>query len=878
MNNDKKIGKPNKSSRSDTVRQVAKTTAKAAATTAKFSGRVVIGIISLIFRSIGTVILVGILTGLLFTCVFAVYIKTELSSELDVDLSEYTQAQSSVIYYFDNTLSQWQELETLYSEENSVRVAYSDIPLNLVNATIAIEDKRFRTHNGVDWYRTAGAVTHMFMMQDNFGGSTITQQLIKNLTLEDEVTVKRKLTEIFRALEFEKRYSKEEIMEAYLNKIFLGEQCWGVGSAAQVYFGKEVNKLSLAECASLIGITNNPSLYDPYISEKTKERNKNRQLTILQEMLKQGLITKVEHDDAVKEKLVFRNSTREAAAIAAAASGETGKRHYYSWFTDAVIEDVITDIASVKDISRKAATSLLYSAGYQIYTTLNPDLQAMVDEIYIDPANLPDNVSKHEERLSSAIILMDPYNGNIVAMAGGIGEKVGNRLENCATDTTRPPGSSIKPIAVYAPAMDLGYIHPWTLINDSSTGNLLGRKDSWWPRNADYSNRGLVTVATALQSSINTVSAQVLDKLTPQVSYNFMTDKLHVSTLIKAQDGMSDIDYSTLALGQLTYGLTVREAAAAYTMFPNKGMYIESRTYIRILDSSGNTVIENTPESNVAISELTAYHMVEMMKNVVSGGTGSEARLKDITGIPVAGKTGTSGAVGDRWFVGYTPYYLAAVWTGYKNYHDSLPGNMNPSARMFSKVMSLVHQNLEPREFSEPSGLSYVSICEDSGLLATDYCRNDIRGNHVMTLKLHPSERPDRQCTAHIPMDFCKLTLDTLMPDETIVPAGTLTGTVTEFCPAEDIVQMSVLDPSKCAYNVPTPPTTVNYIYGSTSRCYVHPITATMPSPEPEPEPGDEDGEFTEPPDQTPDNPDDNPQSSGLPMPTVPPEDNMPIF
>lgn len=796
---------------------------------AKHSGHAVAGVVSLVLRSIGTFVLIAMLTGMIFASIFTVYIKGALSDELDIDMSDFTLSQTSVIYYMDSDTEQWTELETLYSGENSVWVPYSQIPDNIIYAAVSIEDHRFFEHNGVDWYRTGGAVFKMFASSSaSFGGSTITQQLIKNLTMDNEVTVKRKITEIFRALDFERRYTKEEILEGYLNVIPLGESCTGVGAAAQVYFDKNVWELSLAECASLIGITNNPSKYDPYISEKTRTNNKDRQEIILGEMLKYGRISEAEYNAAISETLVFQRAHREETK-----DDPNVKPHYWSWFTDAVVSDAIKDLAVAKNVSENLAKQMLFTGGYKIYTTMNPKIQAAVDEIYLDESNLPENLSK-DQPLRSAIIIQDPYTGDIVAMAGGVGEKKGNRLFNGATDMKRPPGSSIKPIAVYAPAMDLGYIYPWMLFDDSADGTLLGRNDTWWPRNSDNKNRGLVTIESAVQNSINTVAVQVLDKLTPQVSYNFLKDKLHVSSLVLNREGLTDIGYAPLGLGQLTDGITLREEAAAYTIFPNKGIYTEGRTYSKIVDASGNVVIDNVPEQTVAISEETAYWMTQILRKAVSNGTGSGARLKEVTGIPLAGKTGTSGQSSDRWFAGFTPYYVAVCWSGYEN-PKPISGSNNPSATMFSKVMSLIHKELEPRDFYTPPNMKQVTVCTDSGLLATEACAHDIRGDHTMTLMMPANSVPTKKCDAHVWQDFCVIQTETLWGDGSKVAVpGTITGAFTDDCPEETRFTASILDPSKCTqYTVPTPKLSIPYLVGEIYDCYVHPNQYFPPSSEP---------------------------------------------
>lgn len=641
-----------------------------------------------VFRVIGTILLILLVTGLVFLCIFAYYVKNCLSTELDVELDDFTLSLSSSILYQDGE-GNWQKLVSLSGTENRIWVDYEDIPKYMEHATVAIEDQRFYKHKGVDWYRTTGAFVNMFLsMRNDFGGSTITQQLIKNLTKQDDITVQRKLLEIFQALEFEKSYDKQEIIEWYLNVVYFGEGCNGIYTAAETYFGKTPAELSLAECASIVGITNNPSRYDPFISETN---NKQRQETILWEMYDQGYISKAEYDEAVAEELVFARSADEA-----------GSQTVYSYYAEAVIEDVLQDLMEQKGVSYDTAKTLLYSGGYQIYSCYDAGIQGAIDEYYTNLDNLPQHPSAKGQQFQSAIVILDPYTGEIKGLSGGTGAKTINFGLNRATQAKRPPGSSFKPIAVYGPAMELGLITQYTQVNDSPKIKLSGT--SWYPSNSGGGNYGVITIREGLQRSLNTVSAQILDKLTPRASYEFLKGKLGVTSMIDA-----DCDYAPLALGQLTNGITVREMAQAYSAFVNDGIFTYSRTYNYITDSAGNVVLENPARTIVAYKANTAWNMTDMLCNAVNAGTGTEARLSN---MPVAGKTGTTTANRDRYFVGFTPYYVAAVWTGYDT-----PENMNfsgnPAAQIWKLVMAPIHENLEYKAFPQPTIGSPTGIFGD---------------------------------------------------------------------------------------------------------------------------------------------------------------------
>ena len=645
-------------------------------------------VIHVILKVLATILLIFITTGLLFTCIFAYYVKTNLSDDLDVSLEDMTLNLASTIYYTDasgNNVA----LASLHGNENRVWVDYENIPKYMEKAAVAIEDKRFYEHHGVDWYRTVAAFGNMFVsMKNDFGGSTITQQLIKNLTKDDDITVERKILEIFRALKLEKMYSKEQIMEWYLNVSFFGENCNGVGTAAKTYFDKNVWDLDLAECASIIGITNFPYRYDPYISRKN---NKERQELILKEMYDQGYITNEEYTQAVNEQLVFKRG-----------EDEQYQEPVNSYYVDTVIEDVVNDLMDEKGISKDIAQNLLYNGGLQIYSCLDTKAQGIIDNIYKDPANFPTVKSPAGESLQSAVVLLDPYTGEIKALSGGVGEKTGNLIFNRAVDAQRPPGSAIKPISIYGPAVDQGLISPSTLVDDNPDLHLKGT--SWYPRNANGGNSGVITIQQALTNSINTVSAQILDKLTPPVAYDYLKDHLGFVSLTE-----SDRDYAPLALGQLTNGATVREMAQAYDAFANDGVFTYARTYTRITDSNGNTVLDNPAKTNVAFKANTAWTITYMLNIAATYGTGSESYFGT---MPHAGKTGSSSDYCDRWFVGYTPYYVAAVWTGYDT-PSRLYVSGNPSAQIWKKIMQPLHDGLEYKAFKTPTLAGPTNIFGD---------------------------------------------------------------------------------------------------------------------------------------------------------------------
>lgn len=780
-------------------------------------------------KVLGTLALVGITTCAILACFAAAYIQTVILPQDTVDATAYSMNLSSTIYYTDPTTGADVELRTLHGEENRVLVDYTEIPQDLVNALVAIEDKRFWTHEGVDWQRTAGAFLNMFLgMRDTYGGSTITQQLIKNMTDQDEVTVKRKILEIFRALEFERNYSKEEILEMYLNYIYLGESCYGVGTASLTYFGKPVSELSLAECASLIGITNNPSRYDPYISDYTRTENKRRQETILYEMLDQGYITQAQYDAAVAEELVFVGRGQGTTSTTA-----------YSYFEDQLILDVIADLQEEFGWSRLYASQMVYNGGLSIYCTQDPTVQAKVDAVYEDLSNF-DAPSSNGQQLQSAITVIDNSTGNVVALAGGVGEKTGSLLTNRATQSLRQPGSSIKPIAVYAPALDLGVITPATVVDDSPY-SFDGEGGSPWPVNSYGSYRGLTNVYTAVEDSVNTIAVKVLGYYTsPQVAFDFLVNNLGFSTdhlvVQKEINGTtySDIGLAQMALGGLTNGVTTLEMAAAYATFPRGGLYIEPRTYTRVEQTDQETgvvtvLLDNVQESHAAMKDSTAWYINNMLRNVINAGTGTQARF---SGMTIAGKTGTTTARRDLYFAGYSPYYTAAVWSGYDT-PERMSSRLQTSTVIWQKVMSSIHEGLENRSFPEPSaGLVTIDVCADSGLRPTEACVNDVRGNRTVSMTFVRGDEPTESCNIHVEREVC--TASPML--DSSGEANGMYHLAGEFCPEDTRRTVGVLELTRegaaAAVTVQGNQYTTGHLaaLGEAAYCDVHTTAVELPT------------------------------------------------
>lgn len=728
-------------------------------------------------RIIGTLLLVFVVTLTIFSGIFMAYINSTMRGKVEVYLDEFETKVSTELYSQDPDTGEWVMYQTLYlNSENRIWTDLEDIPKYLQKAAIAIEDKRFEKHHGVDWKGTTRAIVYTLFGKNVQGGSTITQQLVKNVTGDNEVTVKRKITEIYRALELEKRYEKDEILEAYLNEVFFGQSCYGVVTASRMYFNKDVSDLTLAECASLMGITNNPSMYDPTLSSWTRENNRERQLTILGAMLEQGKISQEEYDEAKAEDIVFSNgftiSGKYVGSDGAATEPEPDEppaddtespadeeepaiKGRYSWFTEAMIGDVADALVEKYGITDKVrdngttytayeqAWDMVHGKGYKIYTTQNPKYQKIAEDVCYDLSNIPYTSSytnsageQVEDQLQIALTIVDPTNGYVVAMIGGAGEKQADRVWNWAVNA-RQCGSAIKPVSTYAPALDDGTINGASVIDDYP---MLLNGDVW-PRNANWRYQGLTALHKALAQSLNTCAVRTNLAYGVDRSYEFLVNKLGFENLTYTDSQQ----VGNMALGGFEKGVTTEEMAAAYAAFVNEGVYTKPRTFVRVEDANGNVILENEAQSTVAMKNTTAAIINHLLQEAALNGTGYEAQF---SGMHIAGKTGSTNSNKDRYFVGYTPYYSCAVWAGYEH-NQRIVASGNPCSAIFRKVMSAIHQELPDKDFFSCAGLTSVAVCADSGMLASENCALDVRGSRVYTALVAADNAPTSVCTMH---------------------------------------------------------------------------------------------------------------------------------
>lgn len=745
-----------------------------------------------VFGALVTVLLIGIVCGFVFAGTLGDYLQEDILPAADSDIDGYDMELNSYIYYVDAD-GQIQPLQQIYAETSSQWANYEDIPEDLINAAMAIEDHRFLEHQGVDWITTVKACARMFFGDDSVGGSSITQQLIKNMLLQDDdtaddVTVRRKVLEIFRAVQYEKKYDKKTIMEMYLNCIYLGQGCRGVRSAAATYFGKELEMLTTAECASLISITNSPTYYDPY---QNFDNNMARKEDVLWAMKEYGWLTEEEYQEAIAQEIVLKVGISDKDRLATCPNESCGyknivstyteksgkyycpqcntetpvkksaSRAIYSWYVDTVIEDVSKALAAKDGVAWNYSTKMMYyqkiqKSGYHIYSCLDMKVQNQVDKIYTDLSQIP--YARGGQQLQSAIVISDNRTGDIVALSGGVGEKVIFDDWNRATDAELQSGSSIKPLSIYAPGFESGAINPATVIKDLPLHYNYGA----WPLNANRDYQYKRTVLSSVTSSINAVAAQTLSMIGTSYSYDFAKNKFGLSSLIESyvdEAGVnhSDIDYAPLAMGAQTWGVKVRDMTNAFATFANNGVYREGRTFTKVYDSNGNLVLDNVQKSRTILSNKTVNYMNYCLVNAAQAGTGTEANLAWSHGITTAGKTGSTADMRDRWFCGFTGYYTAAVWCGYDS-PEIIYASGNPASQLWKKVMGPLHKGLKNKSLYSTSGWVTVSVCLDSGGLATDACKADVRGkdlNRVANVMVHSSDVPKTKCTKHVLVDYC---------------------------------------------------------------------------------------------------------------------------
>lgn len=809
-----------------------KTTFHVLAGTSKFSVKTALFLVRKVLtytlNILLTVIMVGILVAAVCAVAFMVYLGGYVNEEFTaLDNLKYDSSLTTSLYYVDEFGAEVElEDDRLSSSENRLWVPYDDIPKTLIDAYVAIEDQRFWEHNGVDTKRTLSAVYNFFVPSgSSFGGSTLTQQLIKNVTGENESTIQRKVQEIFRALEVEKQYDKTEIMEMYLNTIYLSQNSYGVRAAAETYFGKSLDELTLNECAAIASIGKSPIKYDPILNPQF---NLERRNLVLREMLRQGMITQAEFDEAYDAPLDFGKDN----------DGEyTEKVH--SYYVDAVIDDVIADLMETYGYDEKTASIKLYSGGLQVITCMDPAIQNILETVYTDETYWPQTTGLQAQ---SAMCIMDPTTGDLLALVGGRGEKKTARGLNRATHSRRQCGSSIKPISVYAYALETG-LYNYAGPCDDVQEIYIESSETMWPNNFNRVCIGHTSLSYAIQRSMNTVAVNTCNKLGVKMVFNNML-KYGFTTLVESyisSNGthFSDADLSPLSLGSFTFGVTVREMTQAYACLANEGVTSEARTYSVVRDAMGNVLLDNTNRNqDVMYSEETAYMIMRLMQNVIESSTGTGHRYidfhRDFDGLEIVGKTGTTNDDKDLYFCGFTPDLVAACWYGYDNNKTITTGG-GAAATLWNNTFRMIYQYYEDngisyqKKFDQPNTIAYAGdtglrICTISGKIATEACERDaahILGGEgsVITSDFYyiRSEMPTETCDKHISVKWDTKTKAICMPG-----CG---------CPETDLIDVSFRLTTKDArcFERGVPISDAQYVYIEVPEDYIFPANDGMP-------------------------------------------------
>lgn len=679
--------------------------------------------------------------------------------EFEITKEELTSGSSdTVVYDIDNN-----EIASLSAKEKRKKISLSEMPQYLPKAYIAIEDKRFYSHSGVDIKRTAGAILGAVTGNASYGGSSITQQLVKNITDDKQRSgiagVTRKLKEWTKAIQIERMISKDQILELYLNIIFVGgPELHGVELGSIYYFNKNAKDLDLAECAFLAGINHSPNAYNPYNDnldqEKVAKSTRDRTLTVLKEMKNQGLI---ENEDE------YNNAVAKVESGLKFEKGNTGGQYQYSYHTEAAIEQIVEQVMEEKGVSKSFAEDYVYGSGLKIYTTQNSTIQSRVEEEFAKTKYQISGREKNSEtgklkndHTQSAIVIIDNSTSQVVAVGGELGNNLATGM-NRATDAVRQTGSSMKPLADVVPGLQEKIITAATVYDDKKT-NFGG---TYEPGN--YNNeKGLINIRSCIRTSQNIPMVKIMAELTPKKSVEYL-EKMGITTL-----GNETLP---LAIGGMNKGITPLEMAGAYAAIANDGVYTKPTFYTKVVDNNGNTVLTpNQPKTKV-ISEQNAYISRSIMKEpTLSGGT---ATYCSISGMETCAKTGSTDSYKDRWLCGMTPYYTAACWWGFDTPEPLTYANgsvysvdgRNPAGQMWASIMKDIHKGLTNKNFNKPtSGLTQASVCKITGCLATNSCTDKYT-------EIFTTDNLPQKCEGHGTQRICQV-------------SGKVAN---EYCPAESV-------------------------------------------------------------------------------------------
>lgn len=654
------------------------------------------------------------------------------------------------------------------SENKKVWYSYEDIGDNLKLAFLCAEDRSFFNHGGVDIKRTGFAILNYFLhLKPKFGGSTITQQVIKNISGDDEQTVMRKLSEMIRATHIEYSHSKEEIFELYLNIVPMGEGIAGVGLAGESYFGKAPSELTTAEAATLVGITNAPTKYNPRLNPGACIKKRNN---VLYAMYECGVISEAEYKEAKEAPISVIDKVDNSNSVS-------------SWFIETVCDDLSRDLKDKYGISEGAARILIMNGGLSIYTTQNPTVQKALEEYFENTDNFPEAVNNG---LCYSMVVSDSKSGNLLGIVGGAGKKQADRILNQAL-IPHTPASTLKPLALYAPLINEGRIR-WSTVFDDVPVTFTKQTDGEYikyPQNYPAVYEGLITVSDALRVSKNTVAVNLYNMMGKERVLEGLRENFGFDTLVErktTENGriITDLAPSPLALGQLSVGISLRDLTEAYTVFPREGVLSSGRSYVAAYDYSGELIIDNTQTAKRVFSKECAQIMNQLLMRVTESGTAKAITLDGI--VDTAGKTGTSARDRDRLFIGYTPYYTAGIWCGFPSKNGEVGTQSISHLEIWDKIMKKIHEEtideLESPEGFSTEGLEYLSFCKDSGEIFSEQCEYDPRECRVDYGYFTHDNKPSERCARHVLTYYDR---------ETSAVAG-------RGCPHENLVIIALLD------------------------------------------------------------------------------------
>jgi len=643
--------------------------------------------------------------------------------------------ETSIVYNSDGSV----ELTKLYGEQNRTTVDIKKVPELVKNAFLATEDVRFYDHSGIDFRALTRAVwaniTNGFGSE---GASTITQQVVKGAFLKPEKQVKRKVQEAYLAIQLERNYTKDEIFELYLNRIYFGHGAYGIQAAAQVYFNKSVDELNLPEAAMLAGLPQRPNGYSPFNDPK---RAKDRRTKVIRNMERYEFISSKQAEAALKDDFSSLNTNR-------VAKDDSGNKINYPhpYFVEHVIEELIASYGADK----------VFNGGLRVYTTIDIAIQKGAEKVMQDDDNFPKSTADANglKQPQGALVILDPKDGSIKALVGGRNSnQTEQRTFNRATQSKRQIGSTMKPILAYAPLIDAKGAGSGTVIDNAPV-----RYGKWAPKNSNGKYTGPVTVRTAIEKSINVPAVKAADMAGVKTSLDY-AKKMELSL-----DYKEDASLGSTALGGLEVGIPPLELASAYATLANQGVYVKPSAILKIEDSTGKVLYEHKPKKTKVFKASTASILTDVLRTTVTRGTATKARFGK---WQIAGKTGTTNYNKDIWFAGYTPELVAVVYIGHdqpKQMSSQYGGNY--PALIWRKAMEIAHKEKKVTKFPAPKGVVYSTICNISGKKPSKLCPDD----HIVTEMFPAGHAPSGVCDIHVEIEVC--TESDLLP--------------TEFCPTTE--------------------------------------------------------------------------------------------